>query len=49
MVSLEHGAVRLGEHDILKNVNILVYRKTCAIIVGEDGSGKTTLLRVMAG
>ena len=38
---------RLGDRDILKNINIRIERGEVFDLIGQTGSGKTTLLRLL--
>src|SRR5262249_17978105 len=47
--TLERVCKRYGERDVLKDVELAVYRGDRMGIVGPNGSGKSTLLRLMLG
>lgn len=49
LISIRDCNVQLGGVNVLKSIDISIYKHSCAIIVGENGSGKTTLLNVIAG
>lgn len=49
IIEVKNLKVRLGNEDILKNVNFSVDRGEIFAIVGRSGSGKTTLLRALLG
>lgn len=38
-----------GEHQILKDINLVIPKNTSVAFVGESGSGKTTLVSMLAG
>lgn len=46
-VSLKDVCLSLGDHDILKNININIEAEKISVILGKSGSGKTTLLNIL--
>lgn len=49
VLSVADAAVSFGDRQILKNVNITVYKGEKVGIIGPNGIGKTTLLKIIAG
>lgn len=46
---LENVGQRLGGHDVLSGVDLVVRRGERVGLIGPSGAGKTTLLRILAG
>lgn len=44
-ISVQHLNVRIGDHDILKDISINIPNKKVISIIGPSGCGKTTLLK----
>jgi phosphate transport system ATP-binding protein len=44
-ISVQHLNVRIGDHDILKDITINIPNKKVISIIGPSGCGKTTLLK----
>ena len=49
LVEMEGVAVRLGDHEILRDINFSLHNGMKLGLIGPNGSGKTTLLRAMTG
>ncbi|MFD0980979.1 MULTISPECIES: metal ABC transporter ATP-binding protein [Tropicimonas] len=49
LVSVRGLAIRLGPHDVLRNVDLDIAAGEIVTIVGPNGSGKSTLLRAIIG
>ena len=49
LVEFEHVACRLGDKEIVRDLNFLVTNGMRVGLVGPNGSGKTTLLRMLTG
>jgi ATP-binding cassette subfamily F protein 3 len=49
MVKVEHVRKAYGDHVVLPDVSLTVYRGDRIGIVGPNGAGKTTLLKMIAG
>ncbi|HBU84915.1 MAG TPA: hypothetical protein DEF35_25210 [Paenibacillus sp.] len=48
-ISLQRVSKRLGDVQVLNDINLEVGKGECIVLVGRNGSGKSTLLRVLAG
>jgi energy-coupling factor transporter ATP-binding protein EcfA2 len=48
-MTVEHVAVRYGQLDVLRDVNVITRRGDRIVIVGKNGAGKSSLLRCLAG
>ena len=48
-MTVEHVAVRYGDHEVLRDVNFITRRGDRIVIVGKNGAGKSSLLRCLAG
>ena len=48
-VSVKDLEKSFGDHKVLENINLDIYRGETFVIMGGSGSGKSTLLRIMAG
>ena len=46
---LQRVSKRLGNVQVLDEINLEVKQGECAVLVGRNGSGKSTLLRMLAG
>lgn len=46
-IRVENFNVRIGKHDILKNINCVIPERKITVILGFSGCGKTTLLKSM--
>src|SRR5215203_3699172 len=46
---LEHGTLRVGERELLRDAELWLERGEHVSLVGPNGSGKTTLIRTLAG
>ncbi|MEO2259699.1 ABC transporter ATP-binding protein [Paenibacillus amylolyticus] len=46
---LQQVSKRLGNAQVLDEINLEVKQGECAVLVGRNGSGKSTLLRMLAG
>ncbi|MDQ3034809.1 MAG: ABC-F family ATP-binding cassette domain-containing protein [Myxococcota bacterium] len=49
VAKVEHVRKAYGEHVVLPDVNVTVYRGDRIGIIGPNGAGKTTLLKMIAG
>jgi ABC-type multidrug transport system ATPase subunit len=49
IISLQQVSKRLGDMQVLNDINLEVGQGECIVLVGRNGSGKSTLLRVLAG
>ncbi|SEA28589.1 ABC-type multidrug transport system, ATPase component [Paenibacillus sp. 276b] len=49
IISLQQVSKRLGDVQVLNDINLEVGQGECIVLVGRNGSGKSTLLRVLAG
>ncbi|MFE6073320.1 ATP-binding cassette domain-containing protein [Paenibacillus sp. NPDC057886] len=49
VISLQRVSKRLGDVQVLNDINLEVDQGECIVLVGRNGSGKSTLLRVLAG
>ena len=49
VIITEHLKKTLGGHDILKDINLSVYRSETLIILGKSGSGKSVALKCIVG
>lgn len=49
MLVAEGLTKRLGQRDILKDVNLTIARKSITGLVGANGAGKTTLIKCLTG
>ena len=47
MLSLENLSKSFGNKDVLKNINLEIYRGEIFALMGPSGAGKTTLLRIL--
>jgi ATPase subunit of ABC transporter with duplicated ATPase domains len=48
-MTVEHVAVRYGQLDVLRDVNVITRRGDRIVIVGKNGAGKSSMLRCLAG
>ncbi|WP_458462807.1 ATP-binding cassette domain-containing protein [Paenibacillus sp.] len=48
-ILLQQVSKRLGNTQVLNQINLEVKQGECAVLVGRNGSGKSTLLRILAG
>lgn len=48
MIQFSDVSVRLGRHDVVKDVSFYVDRGEICVILGQNGSGKTTLLKALS-
>jgi ATPase subunit of ABC transporter with duplicated ATPase domains len=48
-MTVEHVAVRYGQLNVLRDVNVITRRGDRIVIVGKNGAGKSSLLRCLAG
>ena len=46
---VEHGELRIGERELLRDFELWLERGEHVSLVGPNGSGKTTLIRALAG
>ncbi|WP_440118908.1 ATP-binding cassette domain-containing protein [Paenibacillus sp. QZ-Y1] len=46
---LQQVSKRLGNVQVLNQINLEVGQGECAVLIGRNGSGKSTLLRILAG
>lgn len=46
---IEHFSVRIGRHEILRDVNLHFHCGEVTAVIGPNGAGKTTLLRAILG
>jgi len=49
IIDLDNISFGYTNHLILENVNLSIYEKEFAAIVGQNGSGKTTLIKLILG
>ncbi|MCI0474379.1 MAG: ATP-binding cassette domain-containing protein, partial [Ignavibacteria bacterium] len=49
VVNIEHLKITLGGNEILKDINLKVYRGETVIILGKSGSGKSVTLKCIIG
>ena len=43
--SIKHLQKRFGDHEVLRDINLNIYKGDVVCIIGSSGSGKSTLLR----
>lgn len=48
MINLSHLTVRMGQRNLLKDVNLEIRRGRITLITGKSGSGKSTLLKYLS-
>src|SRR5205823_9613060 len=48
-VALSGGAVRLGDREILTDVDLIIERGEFVAVLGPNGAGKSTLMRAILG
>jgi ABC-type multidrug transport system ATPase subunit len=49
MLELDHVGVKLDEHWVIRDIDLVGEAGEAIAVVGANGAGKTTLLRVLAG
>lgn len=49
MIEINNVSLRLGKKEILKNINLQMYRGKIYGLIGNNGSGKTMLMRCICG
>ncbi|WP_068117404.1 ATP-binding cassette domain-containing protein [Tropicimonas marinistellae] len=49
LVAIRGLSVRLGDHDILANIDLDIHPREIVTVVGPNGSGKSTLVRAIIG
>lgn len=49
VIVAEDLSMQFGEHQLFKNLELLIRRGDRVALVGENGSGKTTLLKILLG
>ena len=49
LIELKNVSIRFGDRDVLKEINLTVYKGEAVVIIGPSGTGKSTILRIMAG
>ena len=42
-------SVKIGQEEILNNINLHIHCKELTVIIGKNGAGKTTLLKAILG
>lgn len=45
VIQIKHLEKKFGNHEVLKDININIYKNDVTSIIGSSGSGKSTLLR----
>ena len=49
MLKVENLTVKIGEREILKDINLEIKKGEVHVLFGPNGSGKTTLLSALMG
>lgn len=49
LIELKGISKRFGEHTILDDIDLTLYRGEALVIIGPSGTGKSTILRIIAG
>ena len=49
VINIEHLKITLGGNEILKDINLKVYRGETFIILGKSGSGKSVTFKCIVG
>lgn len=48
-IEINNMTYKYDNKDVLKNINLTIYKKEKLLIVGENGSGKSTLAKIILG
>lgn len=48
-IKANHISVKMGNDEILKDINLHIHCKELTVIIGRNGAGKTTLLKSLLG
>jgi ABC-type polysaccharide/polyol phosphate transport system ATPase subunit len=49
MLKIKNLSAKIGDKEILKNINIDLSAGQCLLVTGQNGAGKSTMLQVLAG
>ena len=48
-ISVKHLSFAYGLHEVLKDINLEIYRGDYLAIIGPNGGGKTTFTKLLLG